>query len=124
MMELREGEFPNVRTIADAMRGGEPIPGEVRDFLAGYIEGAIRRPRGRTKYRDKNAIDHHVDETYLRSVFDDFHERAKNSATHFNGTPFEAALLRTAKAIKDEFGISLTPDGIKKRLKMRDRSKR
>jgi hypothetical protein len=124
LLELHEKEFPNLQTVADAIRGGEPIPDKVRDFLAGYIEGSIQRPRGRTKYRDQNAIDRRIDDDHLRSVFDDIYERLKSNGKEDPGTPFEIALNRTATAIKIEFGIRLTPDGIKKRLKLRDRTKR
>lgn len=122
-LELSDGEFPNLDTVAEAIRGGEPIPDDVREFLAGYIEGSIQRPRGRTKYRDKNAVDDRISTDYLRAVFADCYERAKASHIKRHGGAFENALEMTAKAIRQEFGILLTPEGIKKRLNIRDRSK-
>lgn len=44
--DLKVGNYPDFRTMALGLRGTEPIPRKVRDWLANYLESDFaRRPR-------------------------------------------------------------------------------
>ncbi|HEX8692940.1 MAG TPA: hypothetical protein VF746_11000 [Longimicrobium sp.] len=50
LWRVRKGEFPSNAELAKALRDdtrGKPLAPEVREYLAGRLDGTIRRPRGR-----------------------------------------------------------------------------
>lgn len=52
---LREGEYPTNAEIAKALRDdatGKPFPPEVVEYIAGRLDGTVKRPRHRSKQTD------------------------------------------------------------------------
>ena len=50
LWRVRKGEFPSNAELAKALRDdtrGKPLTPEVREYLAGRLDGSIKRPRGR-----------------------------------------------------------------------------
>ncbi len=45
--QLKRGEDPLISEIALALRGSQPVPHDVRCYIAGLLEGKIKRKRGR-----------------------------------------------------------------------------
>jgi hypothetical protein len=84
--EIREGLFPHLPTIAGALRGGEPVPEEVRIFLAQLIERdrirKIKRPKsGRPKAKLADATREISDgkSPDLRTIAKDLREKEEVS---------------------------------------------
>lgn len=122
LREIREGEPPHMATIAEALRGTEPVPDEVRAFLSDFIIGAYRLPRGRP--RNKNVIEQEIDERFLRYAFEFEYECVKYGWQEVGiaqldqptvGTPYEIALERTVK-VAAKHGMHLSVDQLKKRV--------
>lgn len=52
LWRVRKGEFPSDAELAKALRDdtrGKPFAPEVREYLAGRLDGTIKRPRGRPR---------------------------------------------------------------------------
>ena len=45
--QLKRGEDPEISDIALALRGSQEIPHDVRCYIAGLLDGTIKRKRGR-----------------------------------------------------------------------------
>ena len=45
--QLERGEHPELTEIARVLRGRQPVPHDVRCYIAGLLEGKIERKRGR-----------------------------------------------------------------------------
>lgn len=122
LTELRTEVWPHIPTLAEGLRADEPVPEEVRMFLADVIEGKRTRPRRRPKAQ--NVIEREIEDNLVRAVFEFEYENAKGEWTptgvspldHFiAGSPYEVALTRT-KAALSEHGIDLSEDWVKGRL--------
>lgn len=42
-----KGKDPDISELAFALRGGQPVPSEIRTYLADLLEGKRKRKRGR-----------------------------------------------------------------------------
>jgi hypothetical protein len=115
--EIILGDFPHLPTLAFALRSDEPVPKLVREFLADFIEGKRKRPRGSPK--TTNLISQVLMDHILLHVYRAEYKRLKEmprSERKRQGSPSDVALERTSiEAAKR--GIHLKPDAIKKRLR-------
>jgi hypothetical protein len=92
--------------LAEQLRGGAAIPEDVREFLAGVVEGSIAKKRGRHhEFPIENSFEltwrlveevrgRQAEHKRLRRV-----ERARTGKTA-EGTPAEMALIDAAKKFK------------------------
>jgi hypothetical protein len=117
LRELRDGKCPHIPTVVEALEGEEPIPAEVRKFLADYLADRVNSSRGRPPA--KNALEQEMDDNFLRTTFDFFYRDVEKDRP---GTPHEVALART-KEIAAKHGMHLSEDTVKKRLKSKNKSK-
>lgn len=49
--EIRKGRYVELERFGKALRSGHPIPDEARLYLAGLIDGTIKRPQGNPHQR-------------------------------------------------------------------------
>lgn len=75
LSDLARGKFPDLEFVSMALRGGMPVPIEVRNFLADYIEGKIKKPRGRRPKR--TTIDSLIKDMRLSMAAEAVEEYAK-----------------------------------------------
>ena len=95
--QLRRGEDPDLSDIAKAMRCDQPVPTDVRDYIANLLENKIHRKRGPKvdksdgkKIRDyflKLQIDFWVEE----------YQGAKARGESTLGGPYRTALTTVSK---------------------------
>jgi hypothetical protein len=100
LTELEADRFPALDRIGRALRYGDaPVPRSVREFLARFLLGEVKRPHGRPKAD--------VYESRLKAVMIDLyysaeHELAKAEKRDWDrsGTPSELATERVAEKMK------------------------
>lgn len=128
-IDISRGKFPDLPTIAKALRGSTTVPPIVRVFFAQLIE------RKRVKYPGKgrrapDVFTQEMNARFLVETYEDERERAEGGWTpkgtsrldHFlPGTPAEVAVIRTAiaaaeKGIVGHKGKPLKADAMRKRL--------
>ncbi len=95
--QLRRDEDPEISEIAQALRGEQPVPGEVRLYIADLLEKKKKRKRGpkvdrsdRKKIRVlwvRYEVDH-----WVRVC-----NRAKRRGIITKGTAYEAAIEKVSK---------------------------
>ncbi len=130
-MEITKGEFPHLPTLAQALRGDDPLPGPVRMFLADFVEGKVKKLRGKGRPKAANILVQEITDDFLFAVYEQELQtiRATPKRERDHGTPTDLALLETARVafeqrIRSHDRKPLTPDAIKKRLRNRSRPKR
>jgi hypothetical protein len=97
--ELKAGRFPALDRIARALKYGDaPVPRDVRVFLAEYLTGQRKRPRGRQKIDllDKRLMTGIVDSLYASELDRAIDEKAEKELP---GTPSEIACERVARTL-------------------------
>jgi hypothetical protein len=109
LWRVRKGEFPSDAELATALREdtrGKPFAPEVREYLAGRLDGTIKRPRGRP--RPANEYER-WDPAYNLA----FHVRALQASYKLGGKtrPRERAIEDVARA------IGRSTDTIRSRIK-------
>jgi len=95
MMELRHGEFPSSAGLAFGLRSDAPVPPEVREFLAKWVAGEIKRPKGRPR---RNWMDREFTGNWVRATYAlmlEMATEARDAGEHLAGTPSEVALEMT-----------------------------
>jgi hypothetical protein len=103
LAELDAGRFPALDRIARALKHGDaPVPRQVRDFLAEYLSGDRKRPRGRQKMDlyDKRLTIGIVDSFYSAELDRALEQKEQGQ---LQGMPSDVACERVAK----EMGMSI-----------------
>src|SRR5262245_24570359 len=76
-MNLRVGGDPDRQLLIIALRGTEPVPTEVREWLASQFEsGKFRGRQGAP--RRKSAYERLIDDLHIIAVYDDHLERIES----------------------------------------------
>jgi hypothetical protein len=103
LAELNTGRFPALDRIARALKHGDaPVPRQVRDFLAEFLTGERKRPRGRQQIDlyDKRLTTGIVDGLYSVELERALEEKERGQ---LHGMPSEVACERVA----EEMGMSM-----------------
>jgi hypothetical protein len=93
--ELRRGEDPHLADIAQALRGNQPPPTEVRCYIADVLEKKIHRKTGPKKNEIKKFRD-----LFLKVQVEhwkEVHKRAKRRGIKIRGGAYEVARERVSK---------------------------
>jgi hypothetical protein len=123
LLELRNDRFPDLRMLAAALRRDEQVPYEVRVFLADYLDGKIKKPRGRPRASVVEELFSNVGASMIYRTFVEENRAAKARGEHLGDTPSELALVQTTEHLRT-VGHHMEPETIRDAVYPRRRRKK
>ncbi len=116
MGEIARDEPMTFQNIAYGLRCNEPVPREVREFLADLLEGKVKRPVGKPS---RDWFERESTGNYIRTTYELMREQATNSPQPGKGeTPSEVAFLMTKARLAAE-GLNVSEDVVRDAVKRR-----
>jgi hypothetical protein len=123
VMDLEQGEFPDLICLSSALKGTDPIPPVVREWLANFFAEGMPRPRSGRK-RKYNALQRRLISSLIRQSYS-INKReveAERAQQRVAGTlqrgrrgPSDEALVRTQRdlaAAGDKMSVASIRDAI------------
>ena len=99
--QLKRGEDPEISEIALALRGSQEIPHEVRCYIAGLLDGTIKRKRGPKADKSAGKV---LRDSIVRARVNHWIEVCKRARRRGIKTPGGAHLVAREK-VSNETGI-------------------
>ncbi len=95
--QLRRGEDPDLSDIAKALRCDQPVPTDVRDYIADLLEKKIRRKRGpKVDKSDGKKIRDHFLKLQIDYWIEEYQD-AKTRGELIHEGPYRTALTTVSK---------------------------